>query len=90
MRTLALFLREDERTRGELEARQSWTVSGARLAVAGPWVVLALLATRPETAQAYNSMQGVAVLGGGAVCSLVAYQLMRRIGRLPEEARVLR
>ncbi|MFJ4106114.1 type II secretion system F family protein [Oerskovia enterophila] len=90
LRTLALFLREDARTRGELEARQSWTVSGARLAVAGPWVVLALLATRPETAQAYNSMQGVAVLGGGAVCSLVAYQLMRRIGRLPEEARVLR
>jgi len=90
LRTLALFLREDARTRGELEARQSWTVSGARLAVAGPWVVLALLATRPETAQAYNSMQGVAVLGGGAVCSLVAYRLMRWIGRLPEEARVLR
>ncbi|MEK8228443.1 hypothetical protein NKG05_24035 [Oerskovia sp. M15] len=43
---------------GELEARQSWTVNGARVAVAGPWVVLALLATRLETAQAYNSLQG--------------------------------
>jgi len=90
LRTLASFLREDARTRGELEARQSWTVNGARLAVAGPWVVLALLATRPETAQAYSSLQGAVVLGGGALTSVVAYQVMRRIGRLPEEARVLR
>lgn len=36
LRTLSTFLREDNRTRGELEARQSWTVAGARLAVAGP------------------------------------------------------
>ncbi|GAA3208314.1 type II secretion system F family protein [Oerskovia jenensis] len=90
LRTLAMFLREDARTRGELEARQSWTVNGARLAVAGPWVVLALLATRPETAQAYGSFQGAVVLGAGALTSVVAYQVMRRIGRLPEEVRVLR
>lgn len=90
LRTLATFLREDARTRGELEARQSWTVNGARLAVAGPWVVLALLATRPETAQAYSSLRGAVVLGSGALTSVVAYQVMRRIGRLPEEARVLR
>lgn len=90
LRTLSTFLREDARTRGELEARQSWTVNGARLAAAGPWVVLALLATRPQTAQAYDSAAGVAVLLGGAACSVVAYRLMRRIGRLPEEGRVLR
>ncbi|MGF0116168.1 type II secretion system F family protein [Promicromonospora sp. Marseille-Q5078] len=90
LRTLSSFLREDVRTRGELEARQSWTVNGARLAAAGPWVVLAFLATRPETAQAYNSAAGVAVLAAGAVTSVVAYWLMRRIGRLPEEGRVLR
>jgi len=90
LRTLSAFLREDARTRGELEARQSWTVNGARLAAAGPWVVLGLLATRPETAAAYNSVTGAVVLGGGAACTLVAYQLMLRIGRLPEEERVLR
>jgi tight adherence protein B len=90
LRTLSAFLREDARTRGELEARQSWTVNGARVAAAGPWIVLALLATRPETAQAYDSPAGVAVLGGGAALSVVAYRLMRRIGRLPEEGRVLR
>jgi tight adherence protein B len=90
MRSLSEFLREDARTRGELEARQSWTVNGARIAAAGPWIVLALLASRPETAQAYDSPAGVAVLAAGAGCSLVAYRLMRRIGRLPEESRVLR
>jgi tight adherence protein B len=90
LRTLSSFLREDARTRGELEARQSWTINAARLAVAGPWVVLALLATRPETAQAYDSVAGVAVLGLGAACCAVAYRLMIRIGRLPEETRVLR
>ncbi len=90
LRTLSTFLREDVRTRGELEARQSWTVNGARLAVAGPWVVLGFLATRPETAAAYNSMTGGLVLAAGAACSAAAYQLMLRIGRLPEEERVLR
>ncbi|ACZ30063.1 type II secretion system protein [Xylanimonas cellulosilytica DSM 15894] len=90
LRTLSTFLREDARTRGELEARQSWTVSGARLAAAGPWVVLAFLATRPETARAYDSAAGVLVLAGGAACSVVAYRLMVKIGRLPEEGRVLR
>src|SRR4029453_9608701 len=46
LRSLSAFLREDARTRSELEGRQSWTVYAARLAVAAPWVVLALLATR--------------------------------------------
>src|SRR5690625_4187099 len=32
LRTLSQFMRQDLRTRGELEARQSWTVNGARLA----------------------------------------------------------
>jgi tight adherence protein B len=90
LRALSTFLREDARTRGELEARQSWTINGARLAAAGPWVVLALLATRSQTASAYNSATGVLVLGAGAACSFVAYRLMVRIGRLPEEERVLR
>lgn len=90
LRTLSGFLRADLRTRGELEARQSWTINAARLAVAAPWVVLGLLTTRPEATAAYNTPAGAAVLGVGGACSLVAYRLMVRIGRLPEDARVLR
>lgn len=90
LRTLSGFLREDARTRSELEARQSWTVNGARLAVAGPWIILGFFAFQPDIIQRYNSIAGVCVLliGGGA-CFL-AYRLMIRIGRLPEEERVLR
>jgi tight adherence protein B len=90
LRNLSAFLREDARTRSELEARQSWTVYAARLAVAAPWLVLAMLATRPESVAAYDRPAGTVVLLIGAVASLVAYRLMLMIGRLPTERRVLR
>lgn len=90
LRTLSAFLREDARTRSELETRQGWTVNAARLAVAAPWVVLALLSLRPEAVDAYNSAAGFVVLAVGAGLCLFAYRLMLRIGRLPEEQRVLR
>ena len=90
LRTLADFLRSDARLRGELEARQSWTVNAARLAVAAPWVVLLVLATRPESLAAYSRPAGVVVLALGAAVSVVSYALMRRIARLPAERRVLR
>jgi tight adherence protein B len=89
LRTLATFLREDARARAELETRQGWVVQAARLAVGAPWVVLLLLATQSTTLAAYDSALGTALLvGGGAIC-LVAYRLMLRIGRLPEDVRVL-
>ena len=90
LRTLATFLREDSRTRAELETRQGWTVNAARLAVAAPWVVLAMLCTRPESVRAYASATGTVVLVVGAVVSLAAYRIMVSIGRLPEDERVLR
>ena len=90
LRTLSAFLREDARTRAELETRQGWTVNAARLAVAAPWIILALLSMRPEAVDAYNTPQGLVVLAvGGGVC-LIAYRVMVRIGRLPHEERVLR
>lgn len=90
LRTLSRFLREDARTRGEVEARQSWTVNAARVALAAPWLVLLLLATQSSTIQAYNSPSGAVVLAVGGGISYVAFLLMRRIGRLPDEQRVLR
>ncbi len=90
LRTLSEFLREDARIRGELEARQSWTINAARLAVAAPWVVLAMLSSQPANAQAYNTGAGVTVLAIGGASTVVAYRLMVRVGRLPVEARVMR
>jgi tight adherence protein B len=89
LRNLSGFLREDARTRSELESRQAWTVNGARLAVAAPWLVLLLLCFQREVISRYASASGVVVLATGAALCLVAYRLMVRIGRLPDEDRVL-
>jgi len=90
LRTLSAFLRQDVRTRSELEARQGWTVNAARLAVAAPWVVVLLLATRPESVAAYDQPAGAVVLATGGACTVLAYRVMMRIARLPDEQRVLR
>jgi tight adherence protein B len=90
LRTLSAFLREDARTRAELETRQGWTVNGARLAMAAPWMMLGLLALNGTAAAAYNSAAGAIVLLIGGSVSFAAYRIMLRIGRLPQERRVLR
>lgn len=89
LRNLSSYLRDDARTRSELEARQSWTVNGARLAVASPWLVLLFMSFQSEVIHRYASPGGVVVLGVGAGACLVAYRLMMRIGRLPTERRIL-
>lgn len=89
LRTLSTLLREDARTRGEIEARQSWTIAAARMAVAAPWVTLALLSTRPEGMAAYQSALGALVLIVAAVASVLAYRMMMAIGRLPVEPRLI-
>ncbi|GAB3255562.1 type II secretion system F family protein [Nocardioides dilutus] len=89
LRNLSGYLREDVRTRSELESRQAWTVNGARLAVASPWLVLLFMSFQSEVIRRYASPGGVVVLAiGGGLC-LVAYRLMMRIGRLPVERRIL-
>lgn len=90
LRTLSELLRSDARTRAELETRQGWIVNAARLAVAAPWIVLLLLGTQSTTLQAYNSTGGIALLAIGAAVCVVAYRIMLRIGKLPQEQRVLR
>jgi tight adherence protein B len=90
LRTLSQFLRDDARTRAEIETRQGWTITAARLALAAPWFVLATLALRPQTVAAYDSPTGIAVLCGGGVVSYLAYRLMLLVARLPDDPRVLR
>ena len=89
LRNLSGFLRDDARTRSELESRQTWTVVGARLAVAAPWLVLLMLSFQREVISRFASTEGAVVLEVGGGLSLVAYRLMVRIGRLPVERRVL-
>ena len=90
LRTLSTFLREDARTRAELETRQGWTVNAARLALSAPWILLLLLSTQPSAVAAYDQPAGALVLLVGGGVSVLAYRIMIRIARLPTERRVLR
>ncbi len=87
LRNLASSLRQESAIRLEVEARQSWVRTAAKLGVAAPWLILLLLATRPEAAAAYNTPTGVALILGGLLVTVVAYRVMIALGRMPEERR---
>lgn len=87
LRALGASVRADAALRAEVEARQSWIRAAAVLGAVAPWVILGLLALRPEAAAAYGSPQGIALILGGAVVTVVAFRLMLRVGRLPEPRR---
>jgi len=90
LRNLASYLRQEAAIRSEVEARQSWVVNAARLGVAAPWIVLLLLATRPEAAAAYNTSAGAALVVTGLVVTVIAYRVMIAVGRIPDERRWFR
>lgn len=87
LRSLATSVRAEATLRAEVDSRQSWIRGAAVLGVIAPWVIVALLAFRPEGVSAYSSPTGVALILGGAVVSVIAYRVMIRIGRLPEPRR---
>jgi tight adherence protein B len=89
LRHLSGYLRDEARTRSEMEARQAWTVNGARLAVAAPWLVLLMMSFQTSVIRRYASPGGTVVLAFAAATCVVAYRLMMRIGRLPAERRIL-
>ncbi|WP_322411968.1 type II secretion system F family protein [Microbacterium invictum] len=87
LRALSASVRSDAAIRAEVDARQSWIRGAAVLGAAAPWVILSLLSLRPEGAAAYASAEGVVLIVGGAVVSVVAFRIMLRIGRLPDARR---
>lgn len=81
-------LRRELALRGQIDAKQGWVVGTAKIAVAAPWLVVAMLSMRPENALAYNSFEGVSILLLGFVVSILAYRLVQFLGGLPEMPRV--
>jgi len=82
-------LRNDLALAGQLEAKQSWVVGTAKLAVAAPWIVVSLLSVRPENAQVYNSAAGMQILLVGFIICVVAYRLVNSLGVIPSQPRNL-
>ena len=78
LRDLGLHLRQDLALRSEVQARQSWVTNAGKLGIAAPWIVLALLATRPEAAAAYATPAGtVLVIVASALAATVIKAVFR-------------
>lgn len=82
---MAEFQRAEVAQRREIEARHSWNVAAARLAVAAPWLTVAALSLQPEARAAYSSPGGTVLLTCVLLLTIGAYAAMRRIAR-PEGA----
>jgi tight adherence protein B len=89
LRSQALQLRLENATWNEIQVKQNWLLGTAKLAVLAPWLVLVLLGMRPETAIAFQSEIGIAVLAIGLFASLMAFKLIRTLGALPARVRIL-
>lgn len=84
----ATVLRQNSALVGDVTAKQGWVVGTAKLAVAAPWLIVAILSFRPENAVLYASPAGSTILLLGLLASAVALRLVYRIGRISSFARV--
>ena len=79
---LARMARQRQELINEVRGRQAITVNAARVAVAAPWLVLALTSTRPQTRLAFSTAEGLGVIGLVAVVTMVSYFLMKRLATI--------
>ncbi|NBR25219.1 MAG: hypothetical protein EBU08_15875 [Micrococcales bacterium] len=89
LRNQSAQLRNENAVWSEIQAKQNWVLSTAKLAILAPWLVLVLLGVRRETAAAFETETGLAVLAIGLIASLLAFKLIKVLGRLPIRQRTL-
>jgi len=86
---LARSVRREQSMRDEVHARQSWVRHAATLGVVAPWIVLALLSSRPENREAYSSAPGTILIIASAGATVIAYFVMSALGAVREKPRWL-
>lgn len=89
LRNQSAQLRSENAVWSEIQTKQNWVLSTAKLAIFAPWLVLLLLGFRRETAEAFNTETGLAVLVIGLVASILAFKLIKTLGKLPIRKRTL-
>ena len=85
----AIQVRKEQGETSQLQAKQGWVSSSAKLALLAPWLIALVLVQLPQNKAAFATELGAAILILGLVLSLVAYALVNRMGRLPLPGRVL-
>lgn len=88
LRTLSNFIRRDLALRAEIQAKHSWVKNSAALAAISPWILLLMLASQPNTLQAYTSRAGFMILIAGALLTVTAYFWMEKVGKLNDSPRI--
>jgi tight adherence protein B len=81
-------IRDDLALRGELESKQGWVSGTAKVAVIAPWLIVAMLCSRPENVESYASAAGSGILLLGLAISIFAYRLIQLLGRVSQPTRV--
>jgi tight adherence protein B len=89
LRHQASAIRQESNIAQQIAAKQGWVIGTAKIAVAAPWLIVALLATRPENARAYASVEGSLLLLFGLLASIFAIRLITLIGTIDRSQRVL-
>jgi tight adherence protein B len=85
----AVQVRKEQGEISQLQAKQGWVSSSAKLALLAPWLIALVLVQLPQNKVAFATELGAAILILGLALSLVAYALVNRMGRLPLPGRVL-
>lgn len=88
LRSQVQLVRQDLAFSGEISSRLGWITGTAKMAVGAPWLIVAMLATRSENAQAYSSPAGTSILVLGLGVSIVAFRLVHALGALEDSPRV--
>ena len=88
LRSQAEAARQHELVIGEIQAKQGWVLGTAKLAVAAPWVVIALVSVRAESARLYASPTGVGITLAGLAASVVAFRFVTLLGKVEFDRRV--
>lgn len=81
-------VRNQNSVAGSLRTKISATLAMAKLAVVAPWMLLALLISRPETAHAFDSAAGMMILLFGLALCVIAYQLVGALGAAKQPRRI--
>jgi tight adherence protein B len=72
----------------QARAKRSATLTIAKLGVAAPWILLALLLSRAESAESFATPAGTSILLGGLAVCVVAYRLVAVLGAPRAQVRV--
>lgn len=88
LRNQVKLCRQELAFRGEISSKLGWITGTAKIAVCAPWLIVALLSTRPVNASAYASAEGSIILMIGLGVSVFAFRLVQDLGALPANPRV--